>query len=70
MPKYNNQFASQAYSEETVLDSKGGVIGTIRLKPSGISWKPLGQHKYYSVTLEAFTNWITATSTGATRTAK
>jgi len=60
MPKYNNSFASPDYIEEVIKDSQGMTIGTIRLKPSGVLWKPSGQHQYYNVTLAQFAAWITS----------
>ena len=67
MPRYLNQFASPTFIEETVLDQTGGVVGTVRLKPSSVLWRPLGQHKFYSVSLDAFAKWITDPKTKATR---
>ena len=69
MPDYKNQFASPSYVEETIIDATTGkTLGTLRIKPSGVLWKPKGQQKYYAVPLATFTAWITAASTGATRT--
>jgi len=67
MPAYKNSFASPQFVEETILDEKLNVIGVIRIKPSGVSWKPKGQTKFYSVTLEKFTEWITNPLTKASR---
>jgi hypothetical protein len=69
MPGYKNKFASPEYIEETILDPKGNRLGTIRIKPSGILWKPLGQHKYLSVPLDDFIAWITSPTAGAKKTA-
>jgi len=65
MPTYNNQFASPKYIEETILDAQGKTIGTIRIKPSSVLWKPANAHKYLAVTLEEFTQWIQDPNTGA-----
>lgn len=70
MPKYNNQFPSPVYIEQTICDADGKVIGTIRLKPSGVLWKPANARQYYSVTLDAFAAWITDKATGADRVAQ
>lgn len=67
MPKYNNSFSSPKYIEETIVNDDG-VVGYIRIKPSGILWKPKGERKYFSVPLERFTDWITAPKTKAGRT--
>lgn len=69
MPDYNNKFKSPANVTEIIVDAKSSVtIGTIRVKPSGVLWKPKGQQKFYSVNLAKFTDWITNATTGATRT--
>jgi hypothetical protein len=68
MPDYVNQFKSPIYIEETILDEEGNTIGTIRIKPSGILWKPSGSPKYYSMPLDDFIAWITDKKTGAKRT--
>jgi hypothetical protein len=49
------------------VDNNGSVIGTIRIKPSGILWKPKGQHKFLRVSLDTFIGWITHKNTGATK---
>jgi hypothetical protein len=68
VPSYVNQFASPTFVEETIVRKEGGVVGRIRLKPSSVLWKPLGQHKYYAVSLDDFASWITNSKTHASRT--
>lgn len=65
MPMYNNKFKSVDHIEETVIDKDGGVIGTIRVKPSSILWKPKNKRKFYSVSLDFFSEWITSQAAGA-----
>lgn len=67
LPKYNNSFKRTDYREETIVDENGAILGTVRLKPSSVLWKPTGAHKFYSVALNDFTAWITAVSTEAKR---
>ena len=69
MPTYKNSFASPAFIEETIIDRNGNKLGTIRVKPSSVLWKPANQHSFYNVKLEDFTTWITAASTSARRAA-
>jgi hypothetical protein len=45
-----------------------GKLGTLRVKPGGLLWKPKRQQKFYSVSLEQFEAWITNSATGAKRT--
>jgi hypothetical protein len=69
MPDYNNKFKSPAHITEIIVDATSGLtIGTIRVKPSGVLWKPKGQQRFYAVSLDTFTDWITKATTGATRT--
>lgn len=67
MPKYKNSFKSPRYIEEVIFDSEGKTIGTIRIKPVSVAWKPAGQGKYFTVKLDDFTNWITGSGIDAQR---
>jgi len=68
MPSYNNTFQSPKFYEEKILDESGELIGTIRVKPSGVLWKPKNARKYFSVTLDKFTEWITSEAANARKT--
>jgi hypothetical protein len=68
MPKYNNSFKSPTYLEETILDDSGATVGTVRLKPSSVLWKPANAQKFFSIPLDEFVTWISTPSTGATKT--
>jgi hypothetical protein len=59
VPKYLNRFESMKYVEQTILDNKGKKLGTIRIKPSGVGWKPGGTQTFISVPLADFVSWIT-----------
>ena len=65
MPKYLNRFQSPEYLEETIIDEEGATVGTIRIKPSSVLWKPKNAREFYVVTLDAFARWITSTASGA-----
>lgn len=65
MPKYNNQFGRPDYYDHVILDSQDKKVGMIRVKPTGILWKPAHEHSFFSVSLDTFTNWITDPTTGA-----
>jgi hypothetical protein len=58
MPKYNNAFRGPEYIEQMILDGEGSVVGTIRIKPSGVLWKPSNARKFHSVSLKKFVAWI------------
>ena len=62
-----NRFRSPKYIELTIVDDGGAVVGTIRVKPSGVLWRPLNARgkAYYSVPLSDFEKWITHPATKA-----
>jgi len=70
VPKYLNKFKTPDHVEETIVNEIGATVGTIRVKPSSLLWKPTGQHKFYAVSLDRFTSWITDAETGAKRVKK
>jgi len=69
MSKYVNTLEQPQHMEAKVLGPapKRLLIGTIRVKPSGILWKPAGQRQFYAVALETFGAWITSSQTRADR---
>jgi len=70
MPAYKNSFRSPEHIEATIVDGTGSVVGKIRIKPSGILWKPSGAHKYYSVPWTKFADWIVSKAASAKTTTK
>jgi hypothetical protein len=36
----NNRFDPEKFYDHKIVDEKGATVGHIRIKPSGISWKP------------------------------
>lgn len=41
MPDYNNRFREPKYYQMTIVnDDNGAMVGTLRVKPSGVLWKP------------------------------
>lgn len=67
MPRYKNRFSAPTHIEEIILDENNNTVGTIRVKPSSILWKPVGQRKFYAVPLDKFTSWIVSTTAKASR---
>ena len=65
MPKYKNGFRSPDFVEETIVDNMGNIVGTIRVKPSSILWKPKGKHTFLSVPLARFIEWMADPQTKA-----
>ena len=68
MPRYSNQFRRPSHQDHHILDANNKKIGTLRVKPTGVAWKPASKQKSYSVSLNAFIEWITTPSTGASQT--
>ena len=58
MPAYTYSFTTPEYIEQEIVDAKGNKVGTIRLRPSGVLWRPAGTNKFHSVSLQDFTDWI------------
>lgn len=68
MPKYNYQFQSPAYIEEGIMDDTGKKLGTIRVKPVSIAWRPAHARDYLTVSLDEFVAWITSPAANARKT--
>ncbi len=68
MPKYTKQFARPDHYDHDILDDQDKKIGTLRVKPTGVHWKPVSAQKFFSVPLDKFTKWITDPNTQASRT--
>ena len=67
MPKYNNAFKSPEHVQVIIIDENKAMVGTLRVKPSSILWKPKGERLFLAVTLEQFRTWITDSENGARR---
>jgi len=67
MPNYKNQFSRPMCVDHEIISASGQKIGLLRVKPSGLLWKPVNQQKFYSISLDQFTTWITNTASGAQR---
>ena len=58
MPEYKNRFRESDYFEHVIEDEAGAMVGTIRIKPSSVLWKPANAQKFYAVSVHAFDEWI------------
>lgn len=65
-----NSFKSPAVVDTAIQDESGNLIGTVRIKPTGILWKPKNAQTFFAKPLSSFTDWITAPETKAKRTKK
>jgi hypothetical protein len=70
MPKYTNTFKRPDYHDEVVVGGNGKLLGTIRIKPSSVMWRPNGSRSFLSVSLDRFAAWITSAASQATRTTR
>ena len=52
-----NKFDWPKFEDHKVLGPKGTLVGEVRLKASGISWRPKGSHSWHRVTLEQFAEY-------------
>ena len=54
-----NEFKRPKYIEETIVDrTTKSIVGTLRVFPSSVKWKPKRSRFLYSVPLSTFTRWI------------
>ncbi|MEK6791320.1 MAG: hypothetical protein AABY45_06420 [Deltaproteobacteria bacterium] len=58
MPKTKNSFKKNVAVNETIVNEHGKIIGTIRIKPSGILWREGGTSGYHNAPLDDFIAWI------------
>jgi hypothetical protein len=49
-----NNFRPKKYYDHVIVDNHGKVVGTVRVKPSGIHWSPTNAKKWYAVDLVSF----------------
>jgi hypothetical protein len=49
-----NSFRIPKFVDHIIQDTNGRVVGTVRIKPSGIAWAPADGKKWRGVSLEKF----------------
>ena len=52
MPEYKNRLAAPAYIEQKIVSQDGEAVGTLRLNPSGVLWKPKRAQQFYRVSVD------------------
>ena len=65
-----NSFRAGQFTEKIIIDEEQKVVGTVRIKPNAILWKPKGAsgaEPFYAVPLLKFADWITDPNTKARR---
>ena len=59
MPASVNKFSEpDHYDHDFANVDDGTKVGTLRVKPSSILWKPKSAHQFHSASLEEFQEWI------------
>jgi hypothetical protein len=54
----SNNFKPQKFVDHEIVDSDGEMVGTIRVKPSGILWSPRDGKKWRGITLDNFASFM------------
>ena len=67
VPKYTATFRKPEYVEVEVMDNGTRKVGTIRLKPVAVCWKPANASYFHTVSMDKFVEWITSEEAGARR---
>ena len=65
MPAYKNQFGRPDHHDHDILDQASKKVGTLRVKPGNILWKPANQQRFHAVTLGVFSEWIASGASGS-----
>ncbi len=62
-----NSFNRPVRCDQKIIDGNRNAVGTVRIKPNRIAWKPghQGATLFYSVDLDKFIAWITDPNTRA-----
>lgn len=62
MPDYLKKFQEPDYYDHEIVtnDDKRSKIGTLRVKPVSILWKPKGAQRFRAASLEEFQTWMEA----------
>jgi len=59
MPDSKYRFDEQESYDHRIVDAESKKkIGTLRVKPSSILWKPVNERKFLKVSLDKFAAWI------------
>ncbi|MCZ7590760.1 MAG: hypothetical protein M5U15_00815 [Kiritimatiellae bacterium] len=53
-----NKFSPQTFVDHEIVAGDGKLIGTIRIKPSGVLWAPRSAKQWYRLTLAKFAKLI------------
>jgi hypothetical protein len=64
MPEYKNAFKSPDHCDHAIVNGETGrAVGTLRVKPARLLWKPAWAREFTSVKLEDFVAWLSEPNT-------
>ncbi|MGH9699122.1 MAG: hypothetical protein ACRD52_06620 [Candidatus Acidiferrales bacterium] len=53
-----NAFKPRKYEDFEIVDASGNKVGEIRVKPSGVLWKPKHSRSWFGVDLDTFAKYM------------
>ena len=53
-----NNFKPRKYYDFEIVNPKARMVGSVRIKPSGVLWAPAFAKVWYGVPLEKFANFM------------
>jgi hypothetical protein len=53
-----NSFRIPKFVDHVIQDEGGLIVGTLRIKPSGVAWAPADGKKWRSISLERFVRFM------------
>lgn len=65
-----NSFMAPQAVDHVIAGEEGTKLGTLRVKPVGIGWKPANARQFHSVGLDRLIAWITDKEASSSRLTK
>lgn len=62
-----NHFREPNHTDIQFNNAQGRLIGTLRVKPNAVAWKPAGAQHFQAVNLNEFATWILSAESGSRR---
>lgn len=60
-----NHFREPNHTDILFNSAQGRLIGTLRIKPNAVAWKPANAQRFQAVNLSQFTTWILSSESGS-----
>jgi hypothetical protein len=55
-----NEFKPRKYEDLEIVDGGGNKVGEVRVKPSGVLWKPKHSRSWFGIDLKTFAAYMEA----------